>query len=113
MDKTITLGNWKAKDTKESLVEAREVWFFKDLKTNKYYSLLGIDPNDFNKKDINHVLNSYYGKSFCGYPLVDENLIDNNSDYSNDQKKIKFKRQFKIVSIFDYIKDIKKESEEK
>ena len=108
MTKTITLGNWKVKDTKESLVEAKEVWFFKDLKTNKYYSLLGMDPNDFNKKDINHVLSSHYGKSFCGYPLADENLIDNNSDYSNDQKKIKFKRQFKIVSIFDYIKDIKK-----
>ena len=103
MKKTITLGNWKVKDTKESLVEAKEVWFFKDLKTNKYYSLLGMDPNDFNKKDINHVLSSHYGKSFCGYPLSDNNLM-----CSKDQKKIKFKRQFKIVSIFDYIKDIKK-----
>ena len=103
MTKTITLGNWKVKDTKESLVEAKEVWFFKDLKTNKYYSLLGMDPNDFNKKDINHVLSSHYGKSFCGYPLADNNLM-----CSKDQKKIKFKRQFKIVSIFDYIKDIKK-----
>ena len=103
MEKTITLGNWKAKDTKQSLTEAKEVWFLKDIKTNKYYSLFGMEPNDFNKKDVNHVLSSYYGKSFCGYPLANNNLMD-----SKDQKEIKFKRRFKIVSIFDYIKDIKK-----
>ena len=106
MNKTMTLGDWKAKDTKTSLVEAKEVWFFKDIKTNKYYSLFGMEPNDFNKKDVNHVLSSYYGKSFMGYPLANNNLHDVRD--KKDQKKIKFKRQFKIVSIFDYIKDIKR-----
>ena len=106
MEKTITLGNWKAKDTKQSLTEAKEVWFLKDIKTNKYYSLFGMEPNTFNKKDINHVLNSYCGKSFLGYPIANKKSI---FGVGLKEKEINFKKQFKIVSIFDYIKDIKKE----
>ena len=105
MTKTITLGNWKAKDTKQSLTEAKEVWFLKDIKTNKYYSLFGMEPNTFNKKDINHVLNSYCGKSFLGYPIANKKSI---FGVGLKEKEINFKKQFKIVSIFDYIKDIKK-----
>jgi hypothetical protein len=41
------------------------------------------------------------GTNFMGYPI-----------YSDKNKDVKLKRKFKIVSVFDYIKDIKKESEE-
>ena len=108
MNKTIILGNWKAKDTKEYLSNPQEVWFLKDLKTNKYYSLFGIDPNSFDKKMVKNTEYIYMGKDFLGYPMFDENFKPNNSEFSDEQKKIKFKRRFKFVSIFDYVKHLKK-----
>jgi hypothetical protein len=96
-DKTVTFGNFEEKDVKD-LVDAKEVFFLKDVKTNKYYSLLSTVPNEFEKRHVNNMLN---GTNFMGYPI-----------YSDKNKDVKLKRKFKIVSVFDYIKDIKKESEE-
>ena len=95
--KTVTFGNFKERDIKD-LVEPKEIWFLKDVETNKYYSLLSTVPNEFEERHVNHMLN---GKEFMGFPI-----------YSDKNKDVKLKRKFKIVSVFDYIKDIKKESEE-
>tara|TARA_Y100001972_G_scaffold2588_1_gene2938 strand:+ start:1353 stop:1691 length:339 start_codon:yes stop_codon:yes gene_type:complete len=102
----ITIGNWRQKKEKESLVDKEELWFLKDLKTKKYYSLLGMEPNQFRKKDLERANYFCYGNNFLGYPIVDENLKSNNSDFKN-QQKIKFRRKFQFVSIFDYVKELK------
>ena len=94
--KTVTFGNFKERDIKD-LVEPKEIWFLKDVETNKYYSLLSTVPNEFEQRHVNHMLN---GKEFMGFPI-----------YSDKNKDVKLKRKFKIVSVFDYIKDIQKESE--
>ena len=97
MDKIVTFGNFKERDIKD-LVEPKEIWFLKDVETNKYYSLLSTVPNEFEKRHVKNMLN---GREFMGFPI-----------YSDKNKDVKLKRKFKIVSVFDYIKDIKKESEE-
>jgi len=101
MDKIVTFGNFKERDIKD-LVEPKEIWFLKDVETNKYYSLLSTVPNEFEERHVKHMLNGGgNGKGFMGFPI-----------HSDKNKDVKLKRKFKIVSVFDYIKDIKKESEE-
>ena len=87
--KTIILGNWKSKDTKEYLSNPKEIWFLKDLKTNKYYSLFGMEPDNFDKEMVKRTEYIYMGKKFLGKPLFDENFKPNNSEFSNEQKKNK------------------------
>tara|TARA_B110000046_G_C12655277_1_gene258306 strand:+ start:220 stop:513 length:294 start_codon:yes stop_codon:yes gene_type:complete len=93
MGQTVTFGNFKDRNIKD-LVEPSELWFLKDIKTNKYYSLISTEPNEFGEKHVKQMLN---GREFMGFPI-----------YSDKNKNVKLKRKFKIVSVFDYIKDIKK-----
>ena len=80
--KTIILGNWKSKDTKEYLSNPKEIWFLKDLKTNKYYSLFGMEPDNFDKEMVKRTEYIYMGKKFLGKPLFDENFKIRKGDFT-------------------------------
>ena len=84
--KTVTFGDFTEKDVKDS-VEPKEIWFLKDVETNKYYSLLSTVPNEFEKRHVKHMLND---REFMCFPI-----------YSDKNKDVKLKRKFKIVSVFD------------
>ena len=108
--KTITLCNWKAKNTKRDLYNATEWWFLKDIKTNKYWGVI-MEPSHLDKKQIDHSFSGRWGSNFCGHPIFYEDFKDNGSIFSDAQKKLKFKRKFKLVSIPEYIKDVNKHKE--
>jgi hypothetical protein len=99
-NKTITLCDWKAKDSKTSLFKAEELFFLKDIRTGKYWGMF-FSPADFTMKEAKKF---DFTSNFDCHPVLENDYVDKEKNKSN-----KFKRKFKIVSIKEYAKDYAKE----
>ena len=99
-NKTITLCDWKAKQSKTSLFKVDVLFFLKDIRTGKYWGMI-LNPNYFNMKQAKSI--GFINSKFDCHSVLENDYIDKEKNKSN-----KFKRKFKIVSIKDYAKELNK-----